>query len=196
MPTGGTLASGAPNFRFVLLPAASYPTQLLTLLRARYTAQTTELVMTNAGSSGEWAEDGQIRLPGVLAANRPDAVLLMQGANDLIALGMPGVNRASRAIDVMAREIRNRGARAFVATIPPTRGTGVNAIPLSLVQSLNSQIRATARGENAVLVDVYEALSIDVNRYIGVDGLHPTEAGYQRIAATFFAAIRDNLERP
>ena len=26
--------------------------------------------------------------------------------------------------------------------------------------------------------------------YIGIDGLHPTEAGYQRIADTFFAAIR------
>ena len=30
----------------------------------------------------------------------------------------------------------------------------------------------------------------DVNTLIGVDGLHPTEAGYQRMAETFFAVIR------
>jgi lysophospholipase L1-like esterase len=29
---------------------------------------------------------------------------------------------------------------------------------------------------------------------IGPDGLHPTEAGYQKIADTFFAAIKSTLE--
>lgn len=29
---------------------------------------------------------------------------------------------------------------------------------------------------------------------IGFDGLHPNAAGYQRIADTFFAAIKDSLE--
>jgi lysophospholipase L1-like esterase len=29
---------------------------------------------------------------------------------------------------------------------------------------------------------------------IGEDGLHPSAAGYQRIADTFFDAIRKNLE--
>jgi lysophospholipase L1-like esterase len=64
-----------------------------------------------------------------------------------------------------------------------------------LIQSLNSTIRTTARGENAVLVDVFGALSDDVTKYIGADGLHPTEAGYLKIAETFFAAIRADLER-
>ena len=34
----------------------------------------------------------------------------------------------------------------------------------------------------------------DVFRYIGVDGLHPNEAGYTRIAELFFQAIQANLE--
>jgi len=33
-----------------------------------------------------------------------------------------------------------------------------------------------------------------VNRYIGVDGLHPNEAGYAKIADLFFQAIQANLE--
>jgi lysophospholipase L1-like esterase len=34
----------------------------------------------------------------------------------------------------------------------------------------------------------------DVFRYIGVDGLHPNEAGYARIAELFFDAIQRELE--
>ena len=51
-----------------------------------------------------------------------------------------------------------------------------------------------AAGEGAVLVDLYTALSVDVTRFIGVDGLHPTEAGYARMAEVFFEAIRVTLE--
>lgn len=178
----------------VVVPASSYPTRLLGLLRGRYTAQTAAIEVLNAGRPGEWAEDGALRLPGVMSSNRPEAVLLLSGSNELGALGTAGVQRAWRAIDLMAKEVRGRGARAFLATLPPARGTGTNAIPLSLIQALNANIRSTARGEGAVLVDLYEALSTDPNRYIGSDGLHPTEAGYQRIAETFFAAIRQEYE--
>ena len=38
------------------------------------------------------------------------------------------------------------------------------------------------------------ALAGNVTTYIGVDGLHPNEEGYRRIAEEFFAAIRANLE--
>jgi lysophospholipase L1-like esterase len=183
------------NYRLIVIPAASYPSQLLSLLRARYTTQASALVMTNAGAPTEWAEDGALRLPGVLAANRPQAVLLLEGVNDVAALGTRGVQNAWRAIDTMAKEIRNRGARAFIATLPPPRATGVKAVPVALIQSLNANIRDTARGEGAVLVDVFQALNTDVTRYIGTDGLHPTEAGYQKIAETFYEAIRLDLER-
>ena len=62
------------------------------------------------------------------------------------------------------------------------------------VTALNDRIRTTAAGEGAVLVDLHAALSADVTRYIGIDGLHPTEAGYLRMAEVFFDAIRATLE--
>lgn len=189
-----TATDGTLTTRFAVIPALSYPTQLLSQLRARYTAQTADLEVFNAGSPGEWAEDGAVRLPGVLSNRRPEAVLLLEGSNELGALGVPGVQRAWRAIDLMAKEIRGRGARAFLATLPPSRATGVNAISNTQIQSLNSLIQSTARGEGAVLVDLYAALSTNVNTYIGADGIHPTQAGYQKIAETFFAAIRADLE--
>jgi lysophospholipase L1-like esterase len=195
--TQASLGDGAPNYRLVVIPAASYPTQLLSRLRARYSAQVAALEVVNAGVPGEWAEDGAVRLPGVLSTARPDAVLLLEGLNELAALGSTtGVQRAIRGIDTMAKEVRNRGARLFLATLPPTRTTGPRAVPPSVILALNTQIRATAQGENAVLVDLHQALSADVTRYIGPDGAHPTEAGYERIAEAFLAAIRANLELP
>jgi lysophospholipase L1-like esterase len=51
-----------------------------------------------------------------------------------------------------------------------------------------------ATGENAVFVDLYQALLGNVTAYIGPDGLHPTEIGYQKIAETFLNAIQSTLE--
>ena len=188
------MADGVPHFPFAVVPAVSYPTQLLSQLRARYTAQAGALQVINSGAPGEWATDGVQRLPGVMSSQRPDAVLLLEGANELRTFGTPGAQQAWRAIDLMAKEIRGRGARAFLATLPPSRATGPKAIPNAQIQALNALIAITARGEGAVLVDLYAALAADIPRYIGVDGLHPTEAGYQKIAETFFAAIRAEFE--
>ena len=48
--------------------------------------------------------------------------------------------------------------------------------------------------EGAVFVDLYTALLPEAPTVIGVDGLHPTEAGYRRIAEVFFTAISSTLE--
>ena len=41
-----------------------------------------------------------------------------------------------------------------------------------------------------MLVDLYALMLPDVFRYIGVDGLHPNEAGYARMAELFVEAIQ------
>ena len=53
-----------------------------------------------------------------------------------------------------------------------------------------NRMRAIASQEGAVLVDFYAAMLPDVFRYIGVDGLHPNEAGYAKMAELFFQAIQ------
>jgi lysophospholipase L1-like esterase len=44
-------------------------------------------------------------------------------------------------------------------------------------------------------VDLYQAMLPNAAAWIGVDGLHPTEAGYAFIAESFYAAVRADLER-
>jgi lysophospholipase L1-like esterase len=195
VPASVAAREGGPHYKFIIVPSASYPTQLLQMLRARYTDQTATLEVVNSGRPGEWAQDGSLRLPGVMSSVRPEAVLLLEGYNDLGAAGTTaGINNAILAIDRMAKEIRGRGARVFLATLPPPGPNGAKGIPLSQVTTLNERIKVTATGEGAVLVDAYAVLSADIPRYIGADGLHLTEAGYARLADLFFNAIRTDLE--
>ena len=55
-------------------------------------------------------------------------------------------------------------------------------------------MRRVAELEGVMLVDVYTLMLPDVQRYIGVDGLHPTEVGYAKIADIFFQVIQSNFE--
>ena len=195
VPTTTALTPGGlPNFKLIVVPAESYPSELLTMLRARYTTQASQFVVTNAGVPREWAEGGASRLPQVMAATNPQAVLLLEGANDLSALGSRGILPALVALQSMVRTARGRGATVFVASLPPPRAGGVNTLPLAQVVSFNDQLRVGAPAEGAIFVDVYTALAGNINLYMGIDGLHPTEAGYQRMADAFFAAIRSAFE--
>ena len=194
-PATATLVPGPfPAVRQIVVPTESYPTELLTLLRARFTTQAAQFVMTNAGLPREEATDGARRFPQVLAASSAQVVLLLEGANDLSALGARGITPAALALQSMVRAARARGATVFIASLPPPRPGGVNTLPLALVLALNDQIRLGAPAEGAIFVDLYAALATNINLYIGIDGLHPTEVGYQRMADTFFAAIRTTFE--
>jgi lysophospholipase L1-like esterase len=197
VPTGaGPNVLGFPPFTLAVVPSASYPTQLQALLRTRYITQQSAIVVTNSGVPGERATVGAQRLPGVMSQVRPEVVLLLEGYNDLSLFGAAGVNQAAVALETMSREARGRGARVFIASLTPPRSGGRNTLPAEHVSSLNARLRTIAGGEGAVFVDLYQALVSNVTLYIGVDGLHPTEVGYQKIAETFFSAIQATLQNP
>ena len=63
-----------------------------------------------------------------------------------------------------------------------------------MLETINERFRQVARGEGAVLVDLYSALVADLNANVSIDGLHLTPLGYRRVAETVFAAIRADLE--
>lgn len=178
----------------VVVPGSSFPTQLQNRLRARYLSQAAEIVVTNAGRSGELIGAALPRLAEILANARVDAVLFLHGYEDLLAFGAGGVNPALARYDDLAKEARRRGARVFVATLPPPIDVRQRSVPDSVVRDFNGGLRAIAAGENAIVVDLYSALASNVARYIGVDGHHPNEAGYARIADEFASSIAAALE--
>jgi acyl-CoA thioesterase-1 len=174
----------------------SYPYLLETELAARYRAQT--IVVENAGVGGEDATVGRTRLRHLLDGGDAEAVLIMEGANDLDFLaitgrGTSGFPDVRRAIDGMVRDAQARGRRVFLATLPPQREGGSRAEAAELVVPFNKEIRSVAAARNVPLVDVFSVIRSDLS-LIGPDGLHLTAAGYERVAHAFASAVIPALE--
>ena len=184
------------SFKLIQVPSAAYPTVLGISLTGRYQAQENSIAVANYGLGGEKAITARDRFFAALNTVRPDVVLLMEGTND-IALGEDGAaSGAAREITIMVNEARRRGMFVFLATIAPGRPGGSKTIAPFFITDYNNRMRAAAGSTGATLIDINAALGTDVNRYMGVDGLHPNELGYAKMAETFFNAIRAQFEVP
>ena len=123
------------------------------------------------------------------------AIMVGNGANagSLSPFAPTGI--IVNGLRTMIREGRGRGLPVFVGTLTPQRERACRGYAPAYVPAANDQIRALAASEGASLVDLYQAFGGVAGDLIGPDGLHPNEAGYQRIADAFFAAIRERLEK-
>ena len=188
------LGAGGPSSlsrKLVVLPAASYPSQLTSLLQAKYPAQASAFVVANMGVPGETVLEGEVRFPAAMISSRAEAVLLMEG---VAGLPVAGPDQSTDVVQRMVQVAKVHGARVFVGSMVPTiEGRQRSASSAALV-AYNLKLQQMARDEGAVYVDLYNALLPEAGTVIGVDGLHPTEVGYKRIADVFFAAIQANLE--
>jgi len=187
-------------------PPTSYPSVLQSSLRARYTAQNPTVV--NAGVPGEPANDSDTRrrFTSALAANQPEILLLQEGINDLHGLdfyGIPynqGIANLVRALREMSLEARSRGVHVFLGTLLPERADSCRAFAVppkakeDLITPTNNQIRSMAAAEGIDLIDLAMIFN-GHDSWLGQDGLHPTEAGYNAMANAFFEAIRTKFER-
>jgi len=202
MTAGEIVSEGATRgFRTLVLDLAkSYPTDLRNDLTSYYTAQVSSISVTNQGFSGETAVQGAARLPGVLVRGSFQVLLLMEGANDIANRDPVSMNQALAAIQGMVNTAKGRGVRVLLATLPPENRNGCcpnRGLGADWVVPYNNLLRTIAAAANVPLVDVYQAFGgIPSPDLIDFDGLHPTAAGYQLIADTFFASIKQNLELP
>ena len=173
-------------------PPVGYAFKLRTLLANRYTAQT--ISMTDEGMPGESVTMGVTRLPGVLTRDQPEALLLLEGVNDLNGGMDAAIPIVINNLRTMVREARGRGMAVFLATLLPERPPGQRTGGAASIPPANARIRALAAAEGATLVDLFAAFDGQTGTLLGPDGLHPNDAGYQKMAEVFFDAIRDRLE--
>jgi lysophospholipase L1-like esterase len=125
----------------------------------------------------------------------------MEGANDLSGISlMPPpaspeaiVSDTVNAMEDMVREALGRGMRVLVASLPPQREGAQRGASARVVPQYNAQLQQMASNKGAMFVDVFGQFDLSL---IGQDGLHPTEAGYERIAEIIQAAIASAFERP
>lgn len=193
-PVGSLLLGPGVFGKQVVVPAAAYPAVLLRTLQGRYGSQADAMVVANYGLGGEKAINARDRFFSALNAVRPEVVLLWHGHNDIPGGNDGAASGAASEMRIMAAEARLRGMRVFIGTPAAPRPGGNRTIGQIYIDDWNNRMRALAAGEGAVLVDIYGALLPGVNQWIGVDGLHPNEAGYAKIADVFFQAIQQNFE--
>jgi lysophospholipase L1-like esterase len=171
----------------------TYPGVLQQMLAGRYTTQT--IVVTNQGFGGERAGTAATlsRFTAAISGGA-EAVLLMEGTNDIFERDSQMIPAALTNLRIMLRDAKNRGLRPYLATIPPMIPNTARGLAWSLVPDFNDQIRALAAAEGVTLVDVHAVLNTAPTQYIGFDGLHPSAEGYAKIADTFFTAVKNTLE--
>ena len=215
---GSNTASAVGQHVFVQLPQGQrYPDILQQELQARYRQQ--QVSVMNAGCPGEFLntlpantpefndkcygirqdDPSALRRFTTIASLRQfDAVLFMEGSNDanMAAADSLVLGSAIGSLRTMIDTAKGSGMRVIVATIPPMVPPGIpdRTVGAAIVPTYNDTVRALAASEAAPLADVYQAFGSDAPSLIGFDGLHPTPAGYQRIADTFLAMIKSSLE--
>lgn len=173
-----------------------YPFKLQSAIDQRYTAQ--PISVYNGGWAGRRAAEDRERFNQALSEGRPQLVLLMEGANDLNAPLAPGeginarVTTVVNALEDMVRDGTGRGFPVMIATLPPQRPGGSRAGGVDFLPRFNEQLKVMAGKKGAQVLDVHAQLPLSL---IGKDGLHPTEAGYQKIAEIWFEAIKARYER-
>ena len=178
----------------VVVPSAAYPTVLLNTLRGRYASQASLMEVFNYGLGGEKVINSRNRFFSALTATRPEVLLLMEGANDIPAGEDGAASTAAQEIRIWVAEAKARGVRVFLATPTPGRPGGNRTINPVLLVDYSNRMKRVAEQEGVPIVDIYALMLPDVQRYIGVDGLHPNELGYARMADLFFQAIQGALE--
>ena len=176
----------------------TYPDVLQGLLRGRYTTQS--FVVDNYGEKGEAVTGSgtRSRFSSVMRTGRYEAVLIMEGANDLADRDARIISSVIFGLRQMILDAKSRGVRPCLATIPPQHHGCCpdRGLAFSIVPELNAGIRNLAQQEGMTLVDLYEAMLPNESTYIGFDGLHPTTEGYAKMANTFFDALKKTLEIP
>ncbi|MFD5391786.1 SGNH/GDSL hydrolase family protein [Streptomyces sp. NPDC127074] len=119
-----------------------------------------------------------------LQQSDPRTVLLLIGTNDLNQ--NYDIAKAPARLSQLIDHIRAAKPRCelFVATIPPQS----NATLESRVRAYNAAIPqiVASKGPHAHLVKIYDAMTTaDL-----ADGIHPTRAGYGKMAAVWYEALR------
>lgn len=145
------------------------------------------------GHSGWRIDEIAANVDGWLGAHQPEVVLLKIGTNDILQnydlAGAP--RRLSELIDRITTAVPS--ATILVSTLAPLG----DAQQDERVRSFNAAIPAivngkVAGGKDVELVDMYPALTTgDL-----ADGVHPSSAGYDKMATVWRSALSSVLPSP
>jgi lysophospholipase L1-like esterase len=168
-----------------------YAQRLQGWLRARFPAQAASIQAHESGSPGECASApctaatvaGRNRLPGVIASVH-DLVVILEGVNDTNAISSDTF--IIDALRVMVQTAKSAGKSVILSGLLPVKENedipGTFKAAPGRIASMNASLAALAAAEDVPFVDMVAAFGSGYRSLLSPDGLHPNDAGYQRMA--------------
>jgi lysophospholipase L1-like esterase len=167
--------------------SAGYRDPLQDMLRAFFRVGS----VFNAGVDGESTADGVGRIDNAIRAHDPQAILIMEGTNDILH----AVDVETTAFNLRRMVQRSFEERStilpFLAQIPPRLDPGEEGFDgpgNGRIDELNEMLPEIALQEGAFIVD--QNTPFDGHPELMSNPLHPSEIGYEVMAETWFAAIQ------
>lgn len=140
----------------------------------------------------------QNQLPGWLAATTPDIVLMHLGTNDMWG-GTISTSTILAAYSKLVDQMRagNPAMKIVVAQLIPMEPSGCGPCPTGVV-ALNNAIPGWAAGKTTAqspitVVDQWTGFSAATDTG---DGVHPNDAGFQKMADRWYPAVAAALGTP
>lgn len=140
--------------------------------------------VVNQGYGGYMSGSGVSVVKSSLGSYNPGYVLIQYGANDIIMGSQGSLISNLRA---MVAEAKNNQTLPILGNLLPM--TAGHEIFNGGVDSMNPQIEAMAREEGVTVVDLHSIFAGDLT-LLSADGLHPNDAGNQKIAEAFASVLQ------
>jgi len=143
--------------------------------------------VVNRGQSGELVETGANRISGVLRADQPGFILIMEGTNNASREDDPAF--IVSFLQAMVGSARANQTLPILGTIPPNFRNDPGA--QDVITSANDMIRAFAQAQGVALAEIFNGMN-DRSLFGQApdrDPLHPNEQGYQVMAGIWFGAL-------
>jgi acyl-CoA thioesterase-1 len=158
----------------------------VTLLQQRLKDEGFDAQVVNASISGDTSAGGQARLPALLAAHKPDLVVLELGGNDGLR-GQPPAQLQQNLASMIDRT-REAGARVVLLgmRLPPNYGVRYTTAFAQVYEQLASQ-------KKVALVPFFLEGVGGVPEMMQADGLHPAAGAQQRLLENAWPTIKPLL---
>jgi len=143
----------------------------------------------NRGIPGEKTFEGLARIESEITTYRAKYMFLMEGTND-VSGGVPSQVAAFNMGEMIKKCFQN-GAYPLLGTVIPRADSIWEGSIRENTLLLNDLLRDLASEEKISLTDHYEAFMVHPTGYLDLfsDGAHPNEAGYQKIAESWFQSL-------
>jgi lysophospholipase L1-like esterase len=189
MGSSSTWGAGASS------PAANYPNQLATDLKARFPKQSFNVI--NAGVGGEEIPDMLKRFDTAVIAVKPDLVLWQLGTNSI----MRDTNSSEQDSLIRDGLRRIRSVHADIVLVDPQYVPKVIAKPEA--GRMIDLLAETAKKQDVDLFPRFEAMKrwsvvekLPFEQFVSPDGFHMNDWGYACMAKGIGMAIAEAAQRP